>query len=193
MQLALNLADALIVVDMQKDFMPGGTLPVAGGDAIVPLINRLAVCFTTRVFSRDWHPANHISFSDKPEFKDLSWPPHCVQNTPGAEFHPALDTTLADRVVDKAFLPNRESYSAFDGSDLDAWLQERKVRRVFVCGVATDYCVKATALDAIAAGFQTFVILDAVRAVNAPEGSNAAVAAMRAAGVEMIFSGDLVH
>jgi nicotinamidase/pyrazinamidase len=192
MQIALGPADALIVVDMQKDFMPGGALAVAGGDALVPLVNRLTEKFRTRVFSRDWHPANHVSFSDKPEFKDFSWPPHCVQNTPGAEFHPELDLTRADRIVDKAFLPNRESYSAFDYSDLTDWLQARGVQRVFVCGLATDYCVKATALDAVKAGFQSFVILDAARAVSMPEGSNAAVAAMRARGVEMIFSHELV-
>jgi nicotinamidase/pyrazinamidase len=192
MQIALNSGDALLVVDMQNDFMPGGALAVSGGDVIVPLINRLATCFETRVFSRDWHPTNHVSFSPHPEFQDLSWPPHCVQNTPGAAFHPALDVTVADRVVDKATAADREGYSAFDHSDLDAWLRARGVQRVFVCGVATDYCVRATALDAVQAGFQSFVILDAVRAVHTPEGSNEAVAAMRARGVGMIFSGELV-
>jgi len=192
MQIAISAADALMIVDMQKDFMPGGALAVAEGDAIVPLVNRLSEKFPTRIFTRDWHPANHISFSDKPEFKDLSWPAHCVQNTSGAEFHPALDTTQADRIVDKAFLPDRESYSAFDNSDLADWFRARGVQRIFVCGLATDYCVQATAIDAARAGFQTFVILDAVRAVHAPEGSNAAVAAMRARGVEMLFSHELV-
>ena len=193
MQILLSAADALIVVDMQNDFMPGGTLGVAGGDAIVPLINRLAEGFKTRVFSRDWHPVNHISFSPKPEYKDLSWPAHCVQKTPGAEFHPALNVKLADLIVDKAFLPDRENYSAFEDSDLTAWLQGRGIQRVFICGLALDYCVKATALDAVRKGFRCFVLLDAVRAVHTPEGSNAAVAAMRLAGVEMIFSHEMVR
>jgi nicotinamidase/pyrazinamidase len=192
MQVIPGTADALIIVDMQKDFLPGGPLAVAGSDAIIPLLNRLADCFKTRVFTRDWHPANHISFSPQPGFKDLSWPAHCVQNTPGAEFHPELKVSLDDRIVDKGFLADQENYSGFDQSDLAAWLRARRVQRVFIGGVATDYCVKDTAMDAVKAGFKSFVILDAVRAVHTPTGSNAAVAAMRAQGVEMIFSKDLI-
>ncbi len=192
MYIALNPYDALLVVDMQNDFMPNGALAVSGGDELIPVINRILPFFATRVFSRDWHPANHVSFSPAPTFNDYSWPMHCVQNTPGAEFAPGLDLTQVDRIVDKATHPERESYSDFDDSDLAAWLTARHVSRVFVCGVATDYCVKATALDSIQAGFQTFLILDAVRAVHMPEGSTKAVADMRSAGVEIIFSQELL-
>jgi nicotinamidase/pyrazinamidase len=192
MYIALSPSDALIVVDMQNDFMPGGTLAVPGADQIIPVINTLIPCFATRVFTRDWHPANHISFGTHPSYTDYSWPPHCVQNTPGAEIVAGLDLSRIDLLIDKASRPDRESYSDFDDSNLAEWLRERNVHRVFICGVATDYCVKATALDAVKEGFQTFVVLDAVRAVHAPEGSNEAVAAMRTSGVEMIFSQELL-
>lgn len=190
MKLTITPSDALIVVDMQNDFMPGGALPVPEAETLVPLLNRLLVCFSTRVLTRDWHPANHISFSPSPAFKDLSWPPHGVQNTAGAAFHPGLHVQLADRIASKADQPDQEAYSGFQGTDLSVWLQGRSIRRVFISGVATDYCVKSTAWDAVRAGFQTVLIQDAVRAV-APDTGQAALAAMRGVGILFAQSADL--
>ena len=163
--------DALVVVDMQVDFMPGGALPVPGGDEIVSRVNEYVELFTkagaTVVFTRDWHPPNHISFKTR----GGPWPPHCVQNTPGASFHPELRVPREALVISKATDPDREAYSGFEGTELDAELRRRGVRRVFVCGVATDYCVKATALDAVRLGYQVFLLADAVRGVNVPPNS----------------------
>jgi nicotinate phosphoribosyltransferase len=176
--------DALIVVDVQNDFCPGGALAVAEGDLVVPLVNRLLPLFRHRVFTRDWHPPDHVSFADPPEFRDKSWPPHCVQDTPGAEFHPDLLVPPDALIVSKGDEPGREAYSGFQagGIDLAAWLGERGVRRVFVTGLATDYCVRATALDARAAGFKVTLVEDAVRGV-APETTAAALRDLDEAGV----------
>lgn len=192
MKISLNPSDVLIVVDMQNDFLPGGSLAVPDGDQIIPFINLLLARFSVRVLTRDWHPANHISFSSQPAFTDGSWPPHCVQNTPGAEFHPSLRKDLADKIVSKGDLADREAYSGFQETDLQDWLTLRGLKRVFVCGVATDYCVKATVLDSLQAGFSTFLILDAIRAVNTPRGSTQAVAAMRAMGAEIVTARELL-
>jgi nicotinamidase/pyrazinamidase len=192
--LQVTAQDALLVVDVQNDFVPGGALAVADGDAVVPVINRLLPQFTTRVLTRDWHPVGHVSFSPTPTYADLSWPPHCVQNTPGAAFHPRLQAQLADRVVSKGDRPDREAYSGFQDSDLGPWLRERGIRRVFVAGLATDYCVKATALDAHQAGFETWLVLDGSRPVDVPPGSgDRAVADLRAAGVHIIRSEEIGH
>lgn len=176
--------DALIVVDVQNDFCPGGALAIAGGDLIVPVANRLLPLFRQRVFTRDWHPSDHVSFADAPEFRDGSWPAHCVQDTPGAEFHPDLVVPPDALIVSKGDDPGREAYSGFQASSIDlaGWLRERAVRRVFVTGLATDYCVRATALDARAAGFQVTLIEDAVRGV-APETTAAALRNLDEAGV----------
>jgi nicotinamidase/pyrazinamidase len=193
MSISLQPSDALVVVDMQKDFMPGGPLAVNQGDQIIPIINRLLARFSCRVFTRDWHPAHHISFSAHPTFKDNSWPPHCVQNSPGAGFHPSLRVDLADRIISKGTDQKQEAYSGFQGTDLEAWLEARNVQRVFIAGVATDYCVKATALDAKAAGFSTFVIQDAVRGVDQPAGNAAAaLAELEQAGVLLTTSQELL-
>jgi nicotinamidase/pyrazinamidase len=193
MVISLQPSDALIVVDMQRDFMPGGALPVPQGDLIIPAINRLAARFACRVFTRDWHPPKHLSFSARPTFKDKSWPAHCVQNTPGAGFHPSLRVDLADRIISKGTDPRQEAYSGFQGTDLEAWLEARNVQRVFIVGVATDYCVKATALDAQAAGFSAFVVTDAVRGVDQPAGSAAAaLAELERAGVHLTTSQELL-
>jgi len=184
--------DALIVVDVQNDFLPGGALAVARGDEVVPIINRLLPLFPVRAFTRDWHPPDHISFSRDPKFMDRSWPPHCVQHTPGAHFAPNLLIDPGDRIVNKGFQPDQEAYSGFQGTDLREWLSARGIRRVFVAGLATDYCVKATALDALAAGFQAVLVTDAVRAVDAPPGTGEqAVAQMRSAGVALMGSQEL--
>ncbi len=184
--------DALIVVDVQNDFCPGGALGVPDGDLVVPVVNRLLPLFTHRVFTRDWHPRGHISFGDPPEYRDGSWPPHCVQGTPGAHFHPDLDIPLDAIVVTKGDEPDREAYSGFQagGVDLAGWLRGRGVKRVFIAGLATDYCVRATALDAVAAGFSAVLVEDGARGV-APDTTEAALRDMDRAGVARTRSVEL--
>jgi len=163
--------DALIIVDMQNDFMPGGALPVPEADKIVDTVNTYIDHFVSRgalvVATRNWHPPNHISFTER----GGPWPPHCVQNTWGAQFHPNLRLPESAIIVSKAFLPDKEAYSGFDGTDLEFILRSRGIRRVFVAGVAIDYCVRATALDAVRLGFETFLLVDAVKGVDIPKGS----------------------
>lgn len=170
-RLMIGESDALIVVDVQNDFCPGGALPVKDGDLVVPVLNRLIPLFRTVVFTRDWHPLNHLSFSDAPTYQDKSWPRHCVQNSAGAAFHPGLQVPPDALVVSKGSDPEQEAYSGFQGTNLSRSLRERGVARVFVGGLATDYCVKATVLDALREGFQAVVIRDAVRGVDLPPGS----------------------
>ncbi|MBM3289549.1 MAG: nicotinamidase [Candidatus Hydrogenedentes bacterium] len=184
--------DALIVVDVQNDFCPGGALAVAGGDGIVAGINALSPKFPVRVFTRDWHPADHCSFSADPQFVDKSWPAHCVADTPGARFHSRLAVPADASIVNKGTDAAKEAYSGFDNTPLAEALRARGVRRVFVCGLATDYCVKATALDAVKNGFDTFAIEDLCRGVDIPAGTaRAALDAMRGAGVRTCTSGEL--
>jgi nicotinamidase/pyrazinamidase len=180
--------DALLIVDPQVDFCPGGALPVPGGDAIFDAVNRAAKAAPLVVASRDWHPADHISF----QARGGTWPPHCVQGTPGAEFHPALDTRPVQRVFSKASDPDRDAYSAFDGTGLAPWLHEKGVQRLVIAGLATDYCVRASALDALQEGFRVVVLEDAVGAVNVmPEDGEHALAEIRERGAEMARSTDL--
>jgi nicotinamidase/pyrazinamidase len=154
--------DALIVVDIQCDFCPGGALAVPDGDAVVPAINRLlALTDWLAIATRDWHPGDHCSFVTQGGI----WPVHCVAETPGAAFHPALETARIQAVVSKATTREAEAYSGFQGTDLAAQLDARAVRRLFIVGLATDYCVKATALDARRAGFAVVVLEDAMRLV----------------------------
>ncbi|HOE65002.1 MAG TPA: nicotinamidase [Candidatus Hydrogenedentes bacterium] len=187
-----NPTDALIVVDIQSDFCPGGALPVNGGDAIVPVVNALSTRFDTVVFTRDWHPAAHCSFSAAPQFMDKSWPAHCVAGSSGAAFHPDLRVPANALVVSKGTDAAREAYSGFQGTTLAEDLEKRGVSRVFVCGLATDYCVKHTAIDAVRAGFETVVLEDAIRAVDVPPGAGAAAMdEMKQAGIAFVQSGDL--
>jgi len=188
MSIKVETDDALIVVDLQKDFCHGGALAVEGADAIVEGINALSGRFNHLVFTRDWHPPNHCSFSNEPKFVDGSWPVHCVANTDGAAFHPSLHIPGDALIVSTASDPAREGYSGFDGTTLAETLRARGVRRVFVCGVATDYCVKATALDAAKNGFETVLIEDLVRSVGPPE---TAMAAMKSAGVKLGASDEI--
>ncbi|HEY3414210.1 MAG TPA: nicotinamidase [Armatimonadota bacterium] len=171
---------ALIVVDVQNDFCPGGTLAVPNGDAVVPAINRLMNRFPLIVATQDWHPANHCSFVEQGGI----WPPHCVAGTPGAELHPDLRADSVALRVRKATTPEADAYSGFQGTDLAEQLRSRGADEVAVVGLATDYCVKATALDAKAAGFGVTVYADACRSVdvNAGDGDRA-LDEMRAAGV----------
>lgn len=158
--------DALLVVDVQNDFMPGGALGVRGGDEIVPEVNRLVRMFTNLglpiVFSRDWHPAGHCSFAEQ----GGPWPVHCVQKTEGAAFAAELELPDNLEIISKATRSDRDAYSAFDGTGLDDKLTRLAVTRIFIVGLATDYCVLATVRDARRAGFEVVVVEDAVRAVN---------------------------
>lgn len=185
----VNQTDALIVVDVQNDFCVGGALAVRDGDAVVPVINRISALFSRIFYTRDWHPANHCSFSEAPEFVDKSWPPHCVQDTPGAEFHPELYMPDDAVVISTAADPDREAYSGFEGTALAAQLRDAGIRRVFVCGLATDYCVRATVLDALSKGFEAVLVEDACRGVDIPAGNAAAaVEEMRKAGAAVVRS-----
>ena len=182
--MTIEETDALIVVDLQNDFCPGGALPIEGGDRIVPMVNRLIHSIDLVFFTRDWHPQDHCSFDDTPEFRDGSWPEHCVQYSPGAEFQGSLHVPMDARIISKGTDPDTEEYSGFANPALDAELKRRGITRVFVCGLATDYCVKATALDALRAGYATVVLEDAVRGV-AEDTSAAALAALAAAGAQV--------
>jgi nicotinamidase/pyrazinamidase len=188
-KILIGAQDALVVVDVQRDFCPGGALGVPGGDEIVPVINRIVPFFGRWVYTRDWHPRDHSSFSEHPEFRDGSWPPHAVQGTPGAEWCSDLDMPMNAILVSKATEPDSEAYSAFqvEGFDLARFLRHRKVERVFITGLATDYCVRQTALDARAAGFTVYLIEDAVRGID-PDTTNKALADMDAAGVTRLGS-----
>ncbi|NJE47171.1 nicotinamidase [Thermococcus sp. GR7] len=175
--------DALIVVDMQRDFMPGGALPVPDGDKIIPRVNEYIRKFKERgaliVATRDWHPEDHISFMDQ----GGPWPKHCVQNTPGAEFVVELPEDAV--IISKAADPDKEAYSGFEGTNLAEILKEKGVKRVYVCGVATEYCVKATALDAVRHGFETYLLRDAVRGID-PEDEENALRELEQAGVKVL-------
>jgi nicotinamidase/pyrazinamidase len=175
--------DALIIVDLQNDFCPGGTLAVENGDTVVPIINELARHFGTVVATQDWHPLDHNSFTEQGGI----WPKHCVAETEGAALHSKLDQGPIDLFVRKATTPAQEAYSGFDGTDLAVQLRQRGVERVYVTGLALDYCVDATALDARNAGFETFVITDATRAVF-PAQIAEKEAGWHAAGVKTITS-----
>jgi nicotinamidase/pyrazinamidase len=174
---------ALIVVDVQNDFCPGGALAVSGGDAVVDPINRLAAEAAFVVATRDWHPPDHGSFAAG----GGPWPVHCVRDTPGAQLHPGIDASQVDAVVDKGQSRDAEGYSAFEGTELERLLRDRGVDTVDVAGLALDYCVKATALDARRAGFDVVVHRDATRAVEvSPGDGDRAVNDLRAAGVEVV-------
>ena len=188
----MTVRDALIVVDVQKDFCPGGALAVPDGDKVVPLINRLQDLFTTVLFTRDWHPAGHISFSQNPEFKDGSWPKHCLAGSDGAAFHSKLKVPLYAKVIDKATEKDREAYSAFDVGELAAELRHQQIERLFVVGLATNYCVMATVLAALKEGFQVVLVADACRGIDVPAGSvQKALDEMADAGALIVNSNQL--
>ena len=175
------MARALIIVDFQNDFTPGGALAVDGGDAIAPRVDALARSgdFDLVVATRDWHPADHASFAAQ----GGPWPVHCVQGTAGADFHPSLDLALVHAVVDTGYEPGLEGYSGFEATNLGDLLRERGIDHVTVVGLATDYCVKHTALDALRKGFGVTVDSTAVRPVEVEPGDGErALAEVRAAG-----------
>jgi nicotinamidase/pyrazinamidase len=200
----------LLVVDLQNDFMPGGPLGVPGGDEAVPIANALMARFDIVIATQDWHPAGHGSFAsqhpghapgdvvDLEGVRQTLWPDHCVQGTPGAAFHPALDLGSVAHVVRKGIDPRIDSYSGFfdnahrRATGLDAYLRARGVGSVHICGLATDYCVRFTVLDALALGYETRVVVDACRAVDLTAGDGTrALAAMRAAGATLVAGADV--
>lgn len=184
--------NALIIVDVQNDFCPGGSLAVPRGDEIVPVINKLIQQFREKdqliVATRDWHPEKHCSFQSQGGL----WPPHCVQGTAGAEFHHGLKLGNQVLVISKGTQPDQEAYSGFEGTDLEGKLQKTGVGRLYVCGLATDYCVKATALDARKAGFETVVVTDAIRGVDVKEGdATRALKELEEQGISLITSREI--
>jgi nicotinamidase/pyrazinamidase len=164
------MAEALLIIDFQNDFCPGGALPVEHGDAIAPRVNELLDSgrFDLVVATRDWHPANHASFAEQ----GGPWPPHCVQGTPGAELHPSLDRSRIDYVVDVGAGQADEGYSGFEKSDLAEILRRHDIDAVTVVGLATDYCVRATALDALREGFDVTVDEAGVRGIDVKPGDS---------------------
>jgi len=196
MPIELTPSDALLVIDVQNDFMPGGALAVAQGHEIVPLINTVAQKFDHVILTQDWHPHGHISFAathDKQPFEvtevhygpQTLWPEHCLQDTAGADFHPALDIPHAELILRKGFRRHIDSYSAFLENDhftptgLAGYLRERSLKRLFLTGLAYDFCVRHSAIDGTALGFECHVIEDATRPVDLPgsvEDTNAAFA-----------------
>ena len=205
----LDDATVLIIVDAQYGFMPGGGLAVADGDAVVPVINRIAPRFANVVLTQDWHPADHISFAANhpgrapfetitlPYGEQVLWPTHCVQGTRDAALHDDLRVPQAQLIIRKGFHRDVDSYSAFMEADrrastgLAAYLKARGISKLYLCGLATDYCVAWSALDARAAGFEATVIEDACRAIDLNGSLARAWADMAAAGVGRVQSTDI--
>ena len=188
-EFAVGASDALVVVDLQVDFCPGGSLAVKDGDQVVAPVNRLlALPGWLKVATRDWHTPDHVSFKAEGGL----WPVHCVAGSPGARFHPGLDASRVDLIVSKAARREADAYSGFEGTGLAADLRGRGVKRIFVCGLATDYCVRATALDGRREGLEVVVVEDAVRAVDLQPGDGArALKEMHGAGCVLARSADI--
>jgi nicotinamidase/pyrazinamidase len=201
--------DTLLVIDVQNDFCPGGQLAVAGGDSVIPVVHQIAPHFEHIVLTQDWHTAHHASFASahagKKPFDQIElsygtqtlWPDHCVQGTPGAEFHPSLHLPQAELILRKGFRPQIDSYSAFFENDrttptgLAGYLRERGLTRVFLAGLAFDYCVGYSALDARRLGFEAIVIRDACRAIDLNGSVTAIETEFAKAGVLLVSSGTL--
>jgi nicotinamidase/pyrazinamidase len=210
MTIEIRPTDVLVVVDVQYDFLPGGSLAVAGGDEIVPLINTLARKFTNVVFTQDWHPADHVSFASQHQGKapfetielpygtQVLWPNHCVWNTHGAALSADLDIPHGQLIIRKGYNRLIDSYSGFQEADretltgLAGYLGERDVGRLYVVGLATDYCVGWTAIDGAAGGFDVTVIEDATRAIDNAGSLAKAWADMAEAGVERVMSKEIL-
>ena len=209
LQLAPGPDDALLVIDVQNDFCPGGALAVPEGDAILPLVSRLARRFDHVLLTQDWHPPGHRSFASSHAGRrpfeairldygeQVLWPDHCVQGTQGAAFHPQLDLPQAELVLRKGFRSEIDSYSAFYENDrrtrtgLAGYLRDRGLRRLFLVGLATDFCVAWSALDGRREGFETVVIEDACRAIDLDGSLDRARAAMREAGVTVARAAEI--
>lgn len=200
---------ALVVVDVQNDFLEAGALPVPAASEVIPVINRIAPLFETIVFTQDWHPKNHVSFAsqhedghlyelvDMPYGKQVLWPDHCVQESAGAELAPGLDTGKCTLNIKKGTNPELDSYSAFIEADrstltgLADQLTERGIDEVFVCGLATDFCVYWSALDAVKLGFKTNLVEDACRGINIDDSVQKALEDMEAHGIHVLTSAEL--
>ena len=209
MTIAPKPDDALLVIDVQNDFCPGGSLAVRDGDQIIPLINALGKKFDHIILTQDWHPAGHISFASThagkkpfdliqaPYGPQALWPDHCIQSTPGAAFHPSLDLPQAELILRKGFRRHIDAYSAFLENDhftstgLAGYLRERGLNRLFLCGLAYDFCVRFSAIDGTALGFECLAIEDACRAVDLPDSVADTNAAFHTAGVQRIQSGQI--
>ena len=181
--LRLQAGDALLIVDVQLDFLPGGSLAVPRGDEVVPVLNGYIAAFRARdlpiVATRDWHPADHCSF----KAQGGPWPPHCVAGSEGARFAALLDLPSEVQIVSKGTSAEKDAYSGFEGTELDGVLRKAGVGRVFVGGLATDYCVLNTVRDALKLGYRTVLLEDAIRAVDvAPGDGDRAIAEMRGLG-----------
>jgi nicotinamidase/pyrazinamidase len=205
----MNKHSALLVIDVQNDFCPGGALAVADGDAIIPLINNLAQKFSTVVLTQDWHPAAHISFAAQHEgrtpFETVTlpygpqtlWPTHCVMGSAGAAFHKNLAIPHSSAIIRKGSNPDIDSYSAFLEADratktgLDGYLTSRGITDIYLCGLATDYCVAWSAVDATAFGFRATILEDACRAIDLDNSLDAAFTRLHEAGVARATSADL--
>ena len=180
------------MVDVQRDFCPGGALAVKKGDEVVPGLNRAITAFESHglpiFLTRDWHPPNHISFKSR----GGRWPPHCVQSTPGAEFHPGLKVPSGAVVISKGDREDAEAYSGFEGTDLEERLKKLGIDEVFVGGLTTDYCVRESTLDALQAGFTVDVLEDCIRAVDVNQGDGErSISDMRKAGAKLTTSLEL--
>ncbi|MEE9195888.1 MAG: bifunctional nicotinamidase/pyrazinamidase [Alphaproteobacteria bacterium] len=204
-----GVGDVLVIVDVQNDFCPGGALAVPDGDSVVPVINRIAPAFAQVVLAQDWHPPGHQSFASshpgRQPFETIEaaygpqtlWPDHCVQDTPGAAFHADLETVRAEMIIRKGYRAEIDSYSAFFENDrktatgLRGYLRERGLGRAFLCGLAADYCVAFSAIDAAKDGFEAVVIEDACRAIDLDGSLAAAREAMTQAGVQFVDSSAL--
>ena len=186
---------ALILVDIQNDFCPGGALAVNGGDQIVPAVNRLIPEFPLVISTQDWHPENHISFKEQ----GGPWPPHCVQGTRGAELHSDLKTDTIAHYLRKASSPDKDDYSEFAGKDdrgrsLDEVLKSHGVKKLYAVGLATDYCVLETVIDGLRLGYEVYAVTDAMRAVNVnPADGEAALQKMARSGAHLVTSDEVLN
>ncbi|WP_317890538.1 bifunctional nicotinamidase/pyrazinamidase [Acidicapsa ligni] len=208
-KMAISDKDTLLVIDVQRDFCAAGALAIPDGDAVVPIVNQLAQHFRHVILTQDWHTPGHHSFAashvhrhpyetiQAPYGEQTLWPDHCVQGTPGADFHPDLDIPHAELILRKGFRPNIDSYSAFLENDkttptgLAGYLRERGFQRIFLVGLAYDYCVRFSAVDAVRAGFSAFVIEDACRAVGLPGSVEATGQEFAELGVKRIQATDI--
>lgn len=187
----VHKGDALIIVDVQQDFLPGGALAVTEGDEIIPILNRCAEGFDRHALpvfaTRDWHTPDHCSFREQ----GGPWPPHCVAGSPGAELPAALALPQRSEIIPKGMSAHADAYSGFEGTGLASRLRKLGCKRVFIGGLATDYCVRATAIDALEEGFEVVVLEDAVRAVDAQPGDGArALAELAAKGARVVRLGE---
>lgn len=206
----MDVDNALLIIDVQNDFCPGGALAVPEGDEIIPVINEISDHFDRVVATQDWHPSNHISFASNHEgkeeyeiievngIKQQLWPDHCVMGTEGAGFHPELNTERLNLIVRKGYNSEIDSYSAFRENDkktitgLEGYLNSLEVKKLYVCGLALDFCVYYSAEDAGELGFETYVIRNATRGIDSPEGSiQKAIDSMKERGIKFVNSEDI--